>query len=52
PLWAPPAVARRLAGDAVVHYATTLPGNANGRARAAFGWAPRPWRQGFAEAFA
>ncbi|MDX6714144.1 MAG: hypothetical protein QOH30_702 [Baekduia sp.] len=52
PLWAPPMVARRLAGDAVVHYATTLPGNANGRARAAFGWAPRPWRQGFAEAFA
>jgi nucleoside-diphosphate-sugar epimerase len=52
PLWAPPPVARRLAGDAVVHYATTLPGNANDRARAAFGWAPRPWRQGFAEAFA
>ncbi|HMJ32712.1 MAG TPA: NAD(P)-dependent oxidoreductase [Baekduia sp.] len=52
PLWAPPLVARRLAGDAVVHYATTLPGNANARARAAFDWAPRPWRQGFAEVFA
>jgi nucleoside-diphosphate-sugar epimerase len=52
PLWAPPLVARRLAGDVVVHYATTLPGNANTRAKAAFGWAPRPWRQGFAEVFA
>jgi nucleoside-diphosphate-sugar epimerase len=52
PLWAPPVVARRLGGDAVVHYSTTLAGNANGRARAVFGWAPRPWRQGFAEAFA
>ena len=46
PAW----LARRLAGDALVHYATTLPGNSNARARAAFGgWAPRPWRQGFAE---
>jgi nucleoside-diphosphate-sugar epimerase len=51
PRWAPAFLARRLAGPAVVHYATTLPGNANGRARAAFDWAPRPWRQGFAEAF-
>ncbi|WP_445150216.1 NAD-dependent epimerase/dehydratase family protein [Baekduia sp. Peel2402] len=46
PAW----LARRVAGDVVVHYGTTLPGNANGRARAAIpGWAPRPWRQGFAE---
>jgi nucleoside-diphosphate-sugar epimerase len=46
PAW----LARRVAGDVVVHYATTLPGNANARARAAFdGWAPRQWRQGFAE---
>ena len=52
PRWAPPVLARRLAGQAIVHYATTLPGNANGRARAALQWTPRPWRQGFAEAFA
>lgn len=52
PRWAPTWIARRLAGDAVVHYATTLPGNANARARQAFGWTPRPWRQGFAEVFA
>jgi nucleoside-diphosphate-sugar epimerase len=47
PVW----LARRLAGDTVVHYATTLPGNANDRARAAFDWRPRPWREGFAEVF-
>jgi nucleoside-diphosphate-sugar epimerase len=48
PVW----LARRLAGDIVVHYATTLPGNANDRARAALDWHPRPWREGFAEVFA
>jgi nucleoside-diphosphate-sugar epimerase len=47
PAW----LARRLAGDALVYYSTTLPGNANGRARAALNWAPRPWRDGFAEVF-
>jgi nucleoside-diphosphate-sugar epimerase len=47
PAW----LARRPAGDAVVFYSTTLPGNANGRARAAFDWSPRPWRDGFAEVF-
>jgi nucleoside-diphosphate-sugar epimerase len=47
PAW----LARRLAGDALVYYSTTLPGNANGRARAAFDWSPRPWRDGFAEVF-
>jgi nucleoside-diphosphate-sugar epimerase len=52
PLWAPPVLARRLAGEVAVHQATALPGNANARARAAFGWTPRPWRQGFAEVFA
>ncbi|HEY6758865.1 MAG TPA: NAD(P)-dependent oxidoreductase [Baekduia sp.] len=51
PRRAPAWLARRLAGDAVVHYATTLPGNANDRARAAFDWRPRPWREGFAEVF-
>jgi nucleoside-diphosphate-sugar epimerase len=47
PAW----LARRLAGDALVYYSTTLPGNANDRARAAFDWSPRPWRDGFAEVF-
>jgi nucleoside-diphosphate-sugar epimerase len=47
PAW----LARRLAGDALVYYSTTLPGNANSRARAAFDWSPRPWRDGFAEVF-
>jgi nucleoside-diphosphate-sugar epimerase len=52
PRRAPAWIARRLAGDAVVHYATTLPGNSNARALAALpGWAPRPWRRGFAEVF-
>lgn len=52
PLWVPAWVARRLAGEAVVHYSTALPGNANGRARAALGWEPRSWRDGFREVFA
>jgi nucleoside-diphosphate-sugar epimerase len=51
PRRAPAWLVRRLAGDAVVHYATTQPGNANGRAKAALGWSPRPWRGGFAEVF-
>jgi nucleoside-diphosphate-sugar epimerase len=52
PRKAPAWIARRLAGDAVVHYATTLPGNGNAKARGAFtGWAPRAWRDGFAEVF-
>jgi nucleoside-diphosphate-sugar epimerase len=52
PLWLPAWLARRLGGDALVYYSTTLPGNANGRARAALDWTPRPWRQGFREVFA
>jgi nucleoside-diphosphate-sugar epimerase len=47
PAW----LARWLAGDALVYYSTTLPGNANDRARAALGWTPRSWREGFAEVF-
>jgi nucleoside-diphosphate-sugar epimerase len=47
PAW----LARRLAGDAVVHYATTLPGNLNGRAVTTLEWRPRRWREGFAEVF-
>jgi len=52
PRRAPAWLSRRLAGDVVVHYSTTLPGNANARARAAFAWSPRPWRDGFREVFA
>jgi nucleoside-diphosphate-sugar epimerase len=52
PLWIPAWLGRRIAGDAMVHYATTLPGNANGRARAALDWTPRPWADGFREVFA
>lgn len=52
PRRAPAWLARRLAGDAAVHYATTLPGNASGRAKAALDWTPRPWRRGFEEVFA
>jgi nucleoside-diphosphate-sugar epimerase len=52
PRWAPAWLARRLGGDMVVHYGTTLPGNAGDRARAALDWSPRPWREGFAEVFA
>lgn len=49
PVW----LARRVAGPVVVHYATTLPGNANARFRAAApGWSPRSWRAGFAEVLA
>jgi nucleoside-diphosphate-sugar epimerase len=49
----PPWLARRVAGDVVVHYATTLPGNANARARAALpGWEPRSWRTGLPEVLA
>jgi nucleoside-diphosphate-sugar epimerase len=47
----PAFVARRVAGPIVVHYATTLPGNASDRARAALDWRPRSWRDGFAEVF-
>lgn len=48
----PPWLARRLAGDAVVHYAVSLPGNANGRAKQALDWSPPSWRERFPEIFA
>jgi nucleoside-diphosphate-sugar epimerase len=48
PAW----LARRLAGDVVVHYATGLSGNSNAKAKAALGWQPRSWREGFREVFA
>jgi nucleoside-diphosphate-sugar epimerase len=47
PAW----LAQRLAGETVVHYAQTLPGNLNGRAVTTLEWRPRRWRDGFAEVF-
>ncbi|MBI5105141.1 MAG: NAD(P)-dependent oxidoreductase [Solirubrobacterales bacterium] len=51
PLWAPTWLARRMAGDVVVHYATTLPGNSGAKAIRELGFTPRPWREGFREVF-
>jgi nucleoside-diphosphate-sugar epimerase len=42
-------MARLLMGSSFVHYATTLRGASSTKAQAAFGWSPRPWRQGFAQ---
>jgi nucleoside-diphosphate-sugar epimerase len=44
-----PWMARLLMGSSFVHYATTLRGASSAKARDAFGWSPRPWREGFAE---
>jgi nucleoside-diphosphate-sugar epimerase len=52
PRRAPAWLARMLAGPIPVYYSTQLPGNAGARARAAFQWTPRPWREGFREVFA
>jgi nucleoside-diphosphate-sugar epimerase len=52
PLRVPAWIARIAGGSLFVHYATNLRGAANGRARAAFGWRPRSWREGFREVFA
>jgi nucleoside-diphosphate-sugar epimerase len=50
--WRIPAfVARLLAGPIFVHYATTLRGASNAKAKAAFGWSPRSWREGFRQVF-
>ena len=38
-----------LMGSSFVHYATTLRGASNAKARRAFDWSPRPWRAGFRE---
>lgn len=48
----PAAVARLAAGAHAVHFATTLRGSDNARAKASFGWAPaRPsWRHGLVDA--
>ena len=47
PAW----LARLVAGDGLVHYATTLRGASNARAKQAFGWQPRAWRDGFRDVF-
>jgi nucleoside-diphosphate-sugar epimerase len=44
-----PWMARLLMGSSFVHYATTLRGASSAKAQAAFAWAPRSWRQGFAQ---
>lgn len=45
----PTLIPRLLIGPHVVHFGTTLRGNANGRFKAAFGWEPAypSWRQAF-----
>jgi nucleoside-diphosphate-sugar epimerase len=52
PFVMPRALARLLVGDVAVHYATTLRGAANAKAKHALGWEPRyaSWRVGFATA--
>jgi nucleoside-diphosphate-sugar epimerase len=42
-----PWVARLVMGTSFVHYATTLRGASSAKARAAFDWNPRSWRDGF-----
>jgi nucleoside-diphosphate-sugar epimerase len=51
PLRVPAFLARPMAGPLFVHYATTLHGAANRRAKAALGWRPRGWRDGFQQVF-
>ncbi|MGH7438810.1 MAG: NAD(P)-dependent oxidoreductase, partial [Polyangiaceae bacterium] len=41
-----------LAGAAAVYYGASLRGASNAKAKAAWAWAPRPWREGFEMAFA
>lgn len=51
PLRIPARLARLAVPEALVHYNTTLPGNSNAKAKAALSWQPRPWRQGFQQAY-
>ncbi|MDB4993642.1 MAG: NAD(P)-dependent oxidoreductase [Myxococcaceae bacterium] len=51
PRHAPAWLARLVAGDGLVYYATTLRGASNARAKKAFGWQPRAWRDGFHAVF-
>lgn len=52
PLTVPRALARLLAGDVAVHFATTQRGASNAKAKRALEWQPRlaTWREGFATA--
>jgi nucleoside-diphosphate-sugar epimerase len=52
PRHVPSWLARLVAGDGLVHYATTLRGASNARAKKAFGWRPRRWTDGFRDVFA
>lgn len=51
PLRVPGWLARIAGGPLLVHYATTLCGAKNDRAKAAFGCRPRGWKEGFREVF-
>jgi nucleoside-diphosphate-sugar epimerase len=52
PRRAPPWLARILAGPVLVHYATSLRGASNEKARREFSWHPRSWREGFRQLYA
>jgi nucleoside-diphosphate-sugar epimerase len=47
----PTFVGRLVGGEIFVHYATTLRGAANTKARREFDWKPRAWRDGFRDVF-
>ncbi len=47
PVW----LARALAGSVLVHYATSLRGASNEKARHEFPWHPRHWREGFEQVY-
>ena len=47
----PPWLARLAAGETAVHYATALPAASSAKAQQELGFAPRPWREGFAQVF-
>jgi nucleoside-diphosphate-sugar epimerase len=51
PLHVPAFLGRIAAGRIATHYATTLRGASNAKARAAFGWSARSWREGFSLVF-
>jgi nucleoside-diphosphate-sugar epimerase len=52
PLRMPAWLVGLLAGPAAVYYGTSLRGASNARAKAALGFAPRSWREGFREELA
>ena len=52
PFWVPAWLARLAVGPTAVHYATTLRGASNAKAKRAFAWTPRSRSDGFREVFA